>query len=269
MRRNHSNFSNKNPDPKRISQIDGNPELQEKLKKLLSQVEAQQNVIIQINKALAACDKMKEFSCGDEKIESERFLLLAMLRKQVFLDEIRRLMNKNSEEKRAFAQRAEISINNISIKLKEDLIQSEEPGNKQEWFVIMVKQGLDVWASRAVSCPRDKPVIDFFPKKLFTLPNQIPDFEIELEVYSLKLEQIIYKHEDKYRTKASEKIAVWKKIPSKIKRKKKDKVSKQADIQTLNMKESSFQHCGRIELALEDINRPPIRCLDLVSFYFK
>ena len=92
---------------------------------------------------------------------------------------------------------AEISINNISLDLKIDKNNYKKDNkNVVEWFIIVIQQGLRIWATQAVPCQESVSRLNF--EGLFLVPDITPDFRIILQVFSLELQQTNFKHEDKY-----------------------------------------------------------------------
>ncbi|XP_011502644.1 PREDICTED: anillin-like protein 1 [Ceratosolen solmsi marchali] len=238
-----------------------NPELRDNVKKLLDEVELQQTLIYQASKALELCNSMREFIASSERVESERLLVLASLRKKAALEEIRRMIGQTCDIEPC-RERAEVILKELSLQLREDVLRRErQNGDIVEWFVVVISEGLTVWATHAVACPISSPRL-YFPGQLL-IPSLKPDFRLSLRVYSLKLQQILYNHEDKYHitqsiagTKNSS-CPISKKLLKRSWRaeKKKSAISpKQYEIRFSGVKESAFVMCGSIDFVLQDLS---------------
>jgi actin-binding protein anillin len=265
---------------------DVNPELRDNVKKLLDEVELQQTLIYQASKALELCNSMREFVASSERVESERLLVLASLRKKAALEEIRRTISQRPDRD-SCRECAEVSLKELSLQLREDVLRRErQNGDIVEWFVVVVSEGLTVWATHAVACPISSPRL-YFPGQL-QIPGLKPDFRLSLRIYSLKLQQILYNHEDKYHITQSIAGAKGPTCPItknllkkswRAEKKKRSAISpKQYEIRFSGVKESSFVMCGSVDLVLDDLSLSspwpltrvrPLFCLNLSAVVWR
>ena len=228
----------------------------EKIHHLLRQVSMQQTLMSQATKALNLCQTIKEFTESPERIESERSLLLANIRRKRALEEIRRLTsNPNANNNTFLGEKGEVTIKEMQLNLRSCVRREFQDGESVEWFVIVVTQGITVWATQAVVCPINSAKI-IFPETI-TIPNLTPDFKILLEIYSMKLKKATYNHEEKYRISrhrrsASCPIPKILTSPSKLLKLERPLSPTISDIQTSTG--SSFQESGYTEFFLHDLS---------------
>ncbi|XP_034940589.1 anillin-like [Chelonus insularis] len=174
----------------------------EQAKDLLTKVQIQQTIINQTSKALELCQSLKEFMASTEEVESQRFLLVAELRRRVLLNKLKSL--SYVDDKRVYNienstyRCAKVSIRNIRLTLKKCLYREPEPGEIQEWYLATIIEGTTVWASSAVPCPINSYTLDF-PEFGCVMDNLTPNFKVVIEIYVLRLTTgIPYGHEIKY-----------------------------------------------------------------------
>ncbi|XP_001601636.1 uncharacterized protein LOC100117378 [Nasonia vitripennis] len=234
-------------------------DLKDNVKKLLAEVDIQQTVIYQASKALELCNSMRAFIASPERVESERLLMLAKLRKKAAQDEISRLTSQ-SVDNGLYCERGEITIKELSLQLREEVLRRERQGGDViEWLVCVVSEGATVWATQAVECPTTSPRL-YFPGEL-SLPGLPPDFRLTVTVYSLKMpKQLMFNHEDKYRIQKSSEARRSLTCPSPqtlLMRSEKRRTltsPKQHEIRFSGIQETSFVVSGSVDLMLHDLN---------------
>lgn len=174
------------PIPSRIDDSD-------RIGRLLREVKIQQTIINQSTKALDLCTSLKQFTDSTERAESERSLLLASLRGKAALEEIK-FITSDEQKKDIFSEKGEVTISEMSLDLR-SCIGSED--DETEWFVVVVSQGLRVWATRPVSCRTEDNRVNFTGS--VSMADLTPGFKVLVRVYTLKLGRDVYSDEDKYR----------------------------------------------------------------------
>ncbi|XP_046484802.1 anillin-like [Neodiprion pinetum] len=223
---------------------------------LFQDASIQQTIMYQANKALTFCHSMKEFSSSTEQVESERSLLVAGLRKEAILEEIKRRQNsqQNNNVEEPW-ERGEVTIKNFSLPLKEDILEFEcRTGDFVQWFVIAVSQGPTVWATRPISCPVQSPRI-IFPDSFF-IANLPPNFKITIRIYCLKLRRTTFNHDDKYHLNKAERQATCP-SPKKLILRRSDRPlspGRQRHIESVPIRNTSFVLSGMVELYLHDLS---------------
>lgn len=143
---------------------------------------------------------MKEFTDSSERIESERLLLLAGLRKKCIVEEIKRITSppeENKNERNVFGQRGEITIGGMTLKLKGSIRREENTEEMVDWFVLVVSQGLKIWATRPISYQQSEDSMISFPDEI-SIPELNSNFKINLEVYTMRVRKTSFNHEEKY-----------------------------------------------------------------------
>lgn len=231
-------------------------------------MEVHQTQIYQASKALDLCNSMREFETSMERVELERLLRVASLGKTSAREEIRRCVSfspKNSQ----YCERAQLSVDRLSLRL-EELAKPVDFG-LVEWFVIVVSEGLNVWATHAVALSTtnaSSDVVVNFPGRV-SLASLAPDFQLHLGVYSMRLRPRIYNHEDKYHIRAEEEEDESTGCPSPQKLllgsggnycnsadKRKNRVAvSPRQFRCSGLKESAFSLCASLELRLDDLAR--------------
>lgn len=213
----------------------------------------------QAAKALNVCHTMKEFTDSSERVESERLLLLASLRRKSALEEMKRITSEESVDggKEFYGERGEITIKDMSLNLHECINREAQDGESIEWFVVVVSQGLEVWATRAIS--RSTNDLRICLPEAISMPNLTPNFKILVEVYSLKLRRSTYDHDEKYRIhnkhKRSSSCPPFFVSPTKMLKKTERPLSpKIAYNQSSRNRNTSFVLAGLVELFLHDLS---------------
>ncbi|XP_033216152.1 uncharacterized protein LOC117172390 [Belonocnema kinseyi] len=233
-----------------------NVRLDERLQRLLQEVNIQQTLIYQASKALDFCRTMKEFTDSPEQVESNRLILVASLRKQALFQEIRSLATNTtikSKIESAVSDRADITIKDISLSLKEGVLRRERQSEDVvEWFVVVISQGLTVWATHATTCPMNSPRM-YFPGGL-SIPKMSPDFKINLKVYSLKLHKVTFNHEEKYHIQKQEKHKVCPSPTKLLKRTEGPLSPKSHEVKFSGFRDSSFVLMGVVDFILHDLS---------------
>ncbi|KAG8041799.1 hypothetical protein G9C98_007103, partial [Cotesia typhae] len=228
----------------------------QKIDKLLQEVKIQTTILNQASKALEMCQLKKEFNASQEEIESQRLLLLADIRKRLLLQELKglsgisedlQLLNKTEDPS---VRCGTVSIRDIQLTLRECLYRESEPGEIQEWFVIVITEGTNVYASSAVCCPVESFMISF-PEFSCVMNDLSPSLKILLDVYVLKLTTgISYQHELKYHIEYDEKNTS---CPSPTKLLKRVERPLSPKTRRPVFLTSSFTVCGNVELSLRDL----------------
>ncbi|KAH0539462.1 anillin-like [Cotesia glomerata] len=228
----------------------------QKIEKLLQEVRIQTTILNQASKALEMCQLKKEFNASREEIESQRLLLLADIRKRLLLQELKdlsgisedlQLLNKTEDSS---VRCGTVSIKDIQLTLRECLYRESEPGEIQEWFVIVITEGTNVYASSAVCCPVESFVISF-PEFSCVMNDLPPSLKILLDVYVLKLTTgVSYQHELKYHIEYDEKNTS---CPSPTKLLKRVERPLSPKTRRPVFLTSSFTVCGNVELSLRDL----------------
>lgn len=248
-----------------------NVRLDERLQRLLQEVNIQQTLIYQASKALDFCRTMKEFTDSPEQVESNRLILVASLRKQALFQEIRSLATNTatkSKTESSVNDRADISIKDISLSLKEGVLRRERQSEDVvEWFVVVISQGLTVWATHATTCPMNSPRMHF-PGGL-SIPKMSPDFKINLKVYSLKLQNVTFNHEEKYHIQKEEKHKVCPSPTKLLKRTERPLLPKSHEVKFSGFRDSSFVLMGVVDFILHDLSLYSPWPLRAVSGFFK
>ncbi|XP_033254477.1 anillin-like [Drosophila miranda] len=159
---------------------------QDKIKKLLSEVCKQQQVIGQASQALNLCAATVEFSGSTESVEGERYLLLATNRRQSCLDEVQRLRVENSV--RPVGGPKEKGL--LRLPFRCGMIQRTRAGHQD-----------------CADHARSGPVSVKLPDVL-QLNNVYADFRITLEIYGMLAQRDQLPHDLKYHINLNKKGGV-------------------------------------------------------------
>ena len=225
--------------------------LDEKLHRLLHDLNLQQNFIYQASKALDYCHTMKQFKDSPEQIESHRLILLSNIRKQAIFNEIIRLAKKPNES--LLKGSADITVEDITLTLKEEVLRRErQVEGVTEWFIIVISHGVTVWATHATACPINSTRMYFSGR--FSAPNLNSDFNINLKVYSLKINKSTFNHEEKYHTSKEEKHKMCPSPTNLLKRSERPLSPRSHEVKFSGLKESSFDLMGVADFELCDLN---------------
>ncbi|KAJ8674219.1 hypothetical protein QAD02_005481 [Eretmocerus hayati] len=285
-------FLNKQADAYNVSQdtdvdLDSDvysPNLRERVEKLLAKVDIEQTLTYQAGKALELCNRSREFVTSSERVECERALVLAQLRKRAFLDEIGRLTGRVRRAGSAsglYCERADLQISDFSLPLRDDALRrGYDPPGSCEHFLIVIQEGTRLWASQPVSCNYSSAIGRLYVPGKLTLEDLAPDFRILVRIYSLQMQQqIVMNHEDKYRIKAKDGscrvsnkeangrrkacpspkklIKSWKPLVLGTSADSSSSSSYQTsgigDICFAGLRKSAFSVCGSVELGLQDL----------------
>ncbi|XP_043276866.1 uncharacterized protein [Venturia canescens] len=178
----------------------------DKVRELLQEVNVQQTLINQATKALNLCNAMKEFTDSSERIELERLLLLAGLRKNCVIEEIKKITSseENKFERNCYGQRSEITLSEMKLNLRETMDREGDIEEMVDWFVLIISQGFKIWATRPMSYQRMKDPKICFPD-VISLPELSSNFKIQVEVYTMKVRKSSFNHEEKYRIRNKQK----------------------------------------------------------------
>ncbi|XP_063994164.1 anillin isoform X1 [Diachasmimorpha longicaudata] len=163
----------------------------EMLQKIIKHMRIQQCMINQANKALRARKSSNESLDIQAEVESERLLLIALLRKGLLHKEFNEIGNKLSDntykDLKTPTEWTEITIRNINVSLVNSLPdESVSDDVPLEWFVVVVREGSNVWGSPPISRPQVSSLLKF-PDFTCSIDKLQPNFKIIIEVYSLDL----------------------------------------------------------------------------------
>ncbi|XP_068144825.1 anillin isoform X1 [Drosophila tropicalis] len=171
---------------------------QDKIKKLLSEVCKQQQVIGQASQALNLCAATVEFSGSTESVEGERYLLLATHRRQACLDEVQRLRVENSlRPVGAPKEKGLLTVKDITIPLRQEYVRKMATGNiNGHHLVCLLKYNEHVLATKTV--PTMPGLLSVKFPDVLQLNNVYADFRITLEIYGMLAQRDQLPHELKY-----------------------------------------------------------------------
>ncbi|KQS70940.1 anillin isoform X1 [Drosophila erecta] len=171
---------------------------QDKIKKLLSEVCKQQQVIGQASQALNLCAATVEFSGSTESVEGERYLLLATHRRQACLDEVQRLRVENSiRPVGAPKEKGLLTVKDITIPLRQEYVRKMASNNiNGHHLVCLLKYNEHVLATKTV--PTMPGLLSVKFPDVLQLNNVYADFRITLEIYGMLAQRDQLPHELKY-----------------------------------------------------------------------
>ncbi|EDW09165.1 anillin [Drosophila mojavensis] len=178
---------------------------QEKIKKLLSEVCKQQQVIGQASQALNLCAATVEFSGSTESVEGERYLLLATHRRQACLDEVQRLRVENSiRPVGAPKEKGLLTVKDITIPLRQEYVRKMATGSiNGHHLVCLLKYNEHVLATKTV--PTMPGLLSVKFPDVLQLNNVYADFRITLEIYGMLAQRDQLPHELKYHINVNKK----------------------------------------------------------------
>ncbi|XP_017049249.1 anillin isoform X2 [Drosophila ficusphila] len=181
---------------------------QDKIKKLLSEVCKQQQVIGQASQALNLCAATVEFSGSTESVEGERYLLLATHRRQACLDEVQRLRVENSiRPVGAPKEKGLLTVKDITIPLRQEYVRKMASGNiNGHHLVCLLKYNEHVLATKTV--PTMPGLLSVKFPDVLQLNNVYADFRITLEIYGMLAQRDQLPHELKYHINLNKKGGV-------------------------------------------------------------
>ncbi|XP_015186178.1 PREDICTED: LOW QUALITY PROTEIN: actin-binding protein anillin-like [Polistes dominula] len=226
----------------------------DKIQELLQRLEIQQTLIHQASKALNFCNFTKMFQYSVQHVESERLLLLSMLKKKAVLNEIKRI-DEYQDGTVSLYEHGKVTISQISLTVNKDKIDlSGLTPDTCGWFMVTVTHESTVWATTAINYSFDSPITIRFPESI-TVPNLSPHFVIVVDVYSLQLRHMNFNENGDHQS-CNDSITcpsptnLWKKL---------DKSRlKQNEISCSNsIRETSFQLTGYVQLTLQDLHKAP------------
>ncbi|XP_034479698.1 anillin isoform X2 [Drosophila innubila] len=171
---------------------------QDKIKKLLSEVCKQQQVIGQASQALNLCAATVEFSGSTESVEGERYLLLATHRRQACLDEVQRLRVESSVRPvGAPKEKGLLTVKEITLPLRQEYVRKMATGNNNgHHLVCLLKYNEHVLATKTV--PTMPGLLSVKFPDVLQLSNVYADFRITLEIYGMVAQRDQLPHELKY-----------------------------------------------------------------------
>ncbi|XP_017078605.1 anillin isoform X2 [Drosophila eugracilis] len=181
---------------------------QDKIKKLLSEVCKQQQVIGQASQALNLCAATVEFSGSTESVEGERYLLLATHRRQACLDEVQRLRVENSiRPVGAPKEKGLLTVKDITIPLRQEYVRKMASNNiNGHHLVCLLKYNEHVLATKTV--PTMPGLLSVKFPDVLQLNNVYADFRITLEIYGMLAQRDQLPHELKYHINVNKKGGV-------------------------------------------------------------
>lgn len=253
-------YSRSNMEGKQIS--DPVIKHKDKIQELLQRLEVQQTLIHQASKALNFCNFTKMFQYSIQHVESERLLLLSILKKKAVLNEIKRI-DEFQDSNISLYEHGKVTISQISLSINKDKIDlSGLTSDMCGWFMVTVTHESTVWATSAMNYSFDSPITIRFPESI-TVPNLSPNFIIVVDVYSLQLRNT--NSNEKGELSCDNNITcpspnqLWKKLErSRL---------KQNEMPCSNsIRETSFQLTGYVQLTLQDLHKvPPWNLLSVPS----
>jgi actin-binding protein anillin len=187
-------------------------DLEERIKKLQTEVEEQTQRRMQASKALEICASKNEFEGSYERVEFERLLLEAHHKYAAATTEMNRLKTEGARRMSASGRqemmkksstKGAISISGISLPLKADFIRLMSSMPDQDtvhYFLCLVKYRSQVIATQmlstldGISARKNKLVFT----NLINVNELDFDFQIYLEVYGLQTPRERLSHEAKY-----------------------------------------------------------------------
>ncbi|XP_022223661.2 anillin isoform X2 [Drosophila obscura] len=181
---------------------------QDKIKKLLSEVCKQQQVIGQASQALNLCAATVEFSGSTESVEGERYLLLATHRRQTCLDEVQRLRVENSVRPvGAPKEKGLLTVKDITIPLRHEYLRKMASGSiNGHHLVCLLKYNEHVLATKTV--PTMPGLVSVKFPDVLQLNNVYADFRITLEIYGMLAQRDQLPHDLKYHINLNKKGGV-------------------------------------------------------------
>ena len=187
-------------------------DLEDRIKKLQTEVEEQMQRRMQASKALEICASKNEFEGSFERVEFERLLLEAHHKYAASTTEMNRLKTEGARRMSASSRnevlkksstKGAISISGISIPMKADFIRLMSSMPDQDtvhYFLCLVKYRSQVIATQmlstldGISARKNKLVFT----NLINVNELDFDFQIYLEVYGLQTPRERLSHEAKY-----------------------------------------------------------------------
>ncbi|XP_014204655.1 anillin-like isoform X2 [Copidosoma floridanum] len=174
--------------------------VQDKVKRLLDEVQKQQTIIGQASQALNLCHSTIEFSDSREQVEGERLLLLATHRRQAALNEVQRLKVEGTLRPVVpgapeVQESGSLTISAITLPFKKDYFHNIEPETCLH-FVCLIRYLDTVIATPVIKADSGDSCLRF-PSTL-KLQDLYSDFKVTIEIYSLQTRAEILPHDIKY-----------------------------------------------------------------------
>lgn len=151
-----------------------------KIEWLKREASKQEFLLTKINRVLERIKKVSDDNVASV-VNIERHYLVASNRLQSAMSEVQRL--RDPEERcnpSSFTQSGKCVISDVMLEVKTDYFE-REPKLHNEFVVVMLKYGTEVYASKAI-CINDDIRVLKFPNK-FRVPDAFVDFEMRLEIY--------------------------------------------------------------------------------------
>ncbi|XP_063238131.1 anillin-like isoform X2 [Bacillus rossius redtenbacheri] len=176
---------------------------QDFLNHLLKKACAQRDVIIQVCKVLELC-KSSTFSASEERVESERFLLLANQRLKAILKEVDHAKS-GGPDRRESLSRGTLTLTDITVPLRGEFVNAAKTEAVSFWFVCLAFHGESVVPTRA-TCELGTGALYFSgPLCLSDLDEH---FKLVLNIYSLRLKKVKPQFKKKYKIKKCKLLSI-------------------------------------------------------------
>lgn len=188
------------PTAQRASQLG----IQDQIKALQREVEAQEVVMAQASRALEVCRQTMEFSGSAERVEGERLLLLATERRRACLAEVERLKTRGGcgEGDLVVPERACLTLSQLQLPLKREFLAAQLEGTLGDdvhYFLCLVSHGAQVLSSQMLSTADNAGSNALCFSNHMTLRDLRADFTITVQVYALQTKKETLPHRRKYR----------------------------------------------------------------------
>lgn len=188
------------PTAQRASQLG----IQDQIKALQREVEAQEVVMAQASRALEVCRQTMEFSGSAERVEGERLLLLATERRKACLAEVERLKTRGGcgGADLVVPERACLTLSQLQLPLKREFLAAQLEGTLGDdvhYFLCLVSHGAQVLSSQMLSTADNAGSNALCFSNHMTLRDLRADFTITLQIYALQTKKETLPHRRKYR----------------------------------------------------------------------
>ncbi|KAL8165617.1 UNVERIFIED_CONTAM: hypothetical protein K2H54_049389 [Gekko kuhli] len=175
----------------------GQVNIKRKLQELNNEINLQQTVIHQASQALNCCIDEEHGKGSQEEAEAERLLLIATEKRTVLLEELNKLKNEGPQSQKNKAgsvsglspSRGSVTLSDMRLPLKADFVCG--PAQKTETatyhYIIILRAGAENMVATPLASIANSLNGDALTfSTTFTLQDVSSDFEINIEVYSLK-----------------------------------------------------------------------------------
>nr|XP_012224702.1 PREDICTED: actin-binding protein anillin-like isoform X2 [Linepithema humile] len=251
-----SGYANKHEDESRL--------VENKVKKLLDDIQQQQKKIEGASKALNLCNSSVEFNGSSEHVGAEWALLIATHKRQAALNEIQRLKREGTlKPVRAGSPEMQgsgsLAISAITLPLKQEYFRNMGINTYLHCVCLMSHLGEVIATQAATAEPGDSCIR--FPSML-KLDDLHSDFKINVEVYSFQTQPKYLPHEKKYH------IGHNVKTINKTPKKKNQFVTPyiESPAGPTAIRSPAFQLMGTTIITLNDVNREQFTLLKVSSY---